>query len=107
MPEADSVDIEIEPPRLRSLRILVTVLTGTMIAGVLTIVVLLVISMTRTPPVEIGLPDTLTLPAGETATAFTQGRNWIGVVTLDGGGAERIHLFNRDGTPRQTIEITQ
>jgi len=105
MPEPEPLNPDIEPPRLRSLRILVMVLTGTMILGVLTIVVLLVINMTRPAPVALTLPDTITVPEGEMATAFTQGRSWIGVVTLADDGTERIRLFDRTGNALQSVEI--
>ncbi len=52
------------------------------------------------------LPDEITLPAGETAQAITQGTSWIGVVTTDASGIERIHILNLDGTPRQVVNIT-
>lgn len=59
-----------------------TALTGTMIVGVLTIVVLLVIRLqTPAPP---SLPEDLTLPEGVSAEAVTFGQGWIGVVTDDG-----------------------
>ena len=65
---------------LRFLRILVTTLTATMIIGFLTIVVLLVIRLgaeTTTVP----LPDSITLPDGTRAAAFTRGSDWYAVVT--------------------------
>ena len=56
-----------------------TALTGTMIVGVLAIVVLLVIRLqTPAPP---SLPEDLTLPEGVVARAVTFGQGWIGVAT--------------------------
>lgn len=88
-----------EPANLRFLRRLVTVLTVSMIAGVILITALIVIryNQTATP-----LPDVITLPDGTTATAFTQARNWYAVVTED----DQILIFARDsGRLLQTIEI--
>lgn len=83
-----------------------TVLTATMILGLLTIVGLFVIKFmgSVTPPLK--LPAEITLPTGQTAKAFTQGTSWIGVVTTDDAGVERIHILNLDGTPRQVVDIT-
>ena len=88
-----------EPANLRFLRRLVTVLTVTMIAGVILITALIVIryNQSATP-----LPGTITLPDGTTATAFTQARNWYAVVTE----ADQILIFARDsGRLLQTIDI--
>lgn len=95
-----------EPTNLRFLRRLVTVLTATMILGLLTIVVLFVIKFMGPVTARLTLPDEITLPAGETAQAITQGTSWIGVVTLNADGIERIHILNLDGTPRQVVNIT-
>ncbi len=85
---------------LRFLRRLVTVLTATMILGVLAIVVLLVIRLQAPrPPL---FPDTIALPEGTTATAITRGDGWIAVVT-DGN---RILIYPPDGgEPLQDIPI--
>ena len=88
-----------EPANLRFLRRLVTVLTATMIAGVIAITALIVIrfNQSATP-----LPDMISLPDGTTATAFTQARNWYAVVT----GDNQILIFARDtGRLLQTIDI--
>lgn len=88
-----------EPANLRFLRRLVTVLTATMIAGVILITALIVIryNQSSTP-----LPDSITLADGTTATAFTQARNWYAVVTED----DQILIFARDsGRLLQTINI--
>lgn len=78
---------------LRFLKTLVTVLTATMILGLLTIVILLVIRLQAPrPPL---FPDTLTLPEGTTPTAITRGDGWIGVVT----GDNRILIFDPEGGP--------
>lgn len=78
-----------EPANLRFLRRLVTVLTVTMIAGVILITTLIVI---RYNDSAAPLPGTITLPDGATATAFTQARNWYAVVTEQ----DEILIFSRD-----------
>ena len=84
---------------IRYLRLLVTILTGTMIAGLLVIIFLFVTRLGTQPP---ALPDTIVLPDGATPTAFTQGSDWYAVVTED----DRILIYDRDGgTLRQVIEI--
>lgn len=86
---------------LKFLKVLVTVLTATMILGVLTIVVLLV--MRFSAPDEVMLPDTITLPDGAVATAFTQGRGWFAVVTE----ADEILIYSRTtGALSQRITLT-
>ncbi len=85
---------------VKFLRVLVTVLTATMIVGLLVVIGLLVtmFSDLKTP----ALPDTITLPSGAKATAFTQGGRWYAVVTAD----DRILIFNRTtGQLMQTVEI--
>ena len=67
-----------EPANLKFLRRLVTVLTATMIGGVILIISLLVIRLSAGGP---SLPDQITLPDGVTATAFTAGTGWHAVVT--------------------------
>jgi hypothetical protein len=84
---------------LRFLKVLVTVLTGVMIVGVLVVIFLLVTRFTASPP---ALPDTIALPDGATATAFTQGDQWFAVVTDD----DRILIYDRvTGQLRQTMTI--
>jgi hypothetical protein len=84
-----------EPPRLRTLRRLVTTLTATLILGVITIVGLLVIRlMSLQPAPRPALPAQVALPAGESARAVTIGTGWIAVVSVDGGGRERIRVID-------------
>jgi hypothetical protein len=94
-----------EPRRLRQLRRLVTALTATLIAGVITVVALLVIRLAPvTSPPE--LPASLALPGGESARAVTFGTDWIAVVTADAAGRERIRVLDRaTGAARGVIEI--
>ncbi|HKL64714.1 MAG TPA: DUF6476 family protein [Roseovarius sp.] len=94
----------VSPATLKFLARLVTVLTATMILGLLVIVGLLVTRFwtgpdpTALPP----LPETITLPDGARATAFTQGQGWYAVVTGDG----RILIYDREsGALRQVVEV--
>ncbi|WP_047995669.1 DUF6476 family protein [Puniceibacterium sp. IMCC21224] len=88
-----------EPANLKFLRRLVTVLTVTMIAGLIIVLGLLVTRLGARGP---ALPDTITLPDGTSATAFTQGDNWYAVVTKD----NRILIFDRlTGALRQTVTL--
>ena len=85
---------------VKYLRILVTVLTATMILGFIVIVVLFVIRFSDAFGPE--LPDVITLPDGTTPTAFTKGADWYAVVTSD----DQILIFDLDsGELRQTIEV--
>ena len=94
-----------EPRRLRQLRRLVTALTATLILGVITIVVLLVIRLSSLDPAP-GLPPEIALPPGERAEAVTLGSGWIAVVTVDAAGQERIRVLDRaTGAPRAVTEI--
>ncbi|WP_296764542.1 DUF6476 family protein [Sediminimonas sp.] len=88
-----------EPANLRYLRLLVTVLTGTMIAGLLVIIALFVIRFSDRPA---PLPGAITLPDGSTPAAFTMTDRWYAVVTE----ADEILIFDRDtGTLLQTLAI--
>ncbi|MEL6586815.1 MAG: DUF6476 family protein [Pseudomonadota bacterium] len=95
---SDDMDTGPEPPALRFLRVLVTVLTATMIVGLIVVIFLLV---TRWPRVSVPAPEALQMPAGAQAVAITQGTNWWGVVTED----DRFLVFNLDGTLRQDLTI--
>jgi len=90
-----------EPTNLKFLRRLVTVLTGTMIVGVVVIIGLLVMRINAKPAAP-ALPESITLPDGTTASAYTVGNGWYAVVTTD----DKILIFDREnGEVRQTIEI--
>ncbi|WP_284165526.1 DUF6476 family protein [Frigidibacter sp. SD6-1] len=97
--------IETLPPELRFLKRLVTVLTATMIAGLLTIILIFVTRFpgAATPGALPALPDHITLPAGASATAVTYGPGWIGVVT----DANAFLIFDAaTGALRQTVSLT-
>ncbi len=88
---------------LRFLRILVTALTGTMLAGLIVLIWLFVTRFPEPVPV-LDLPDAIALPTGVRATAITRGADWIAVVTAD----DEILIFDADGrTLRQRIAITR
>ena len=96
----DPLDDAPEPANLRFLRRLVTVLTAVMIGGLVLIVALLVIRFSTQRQV---VPDTISLPGGITAEAFTMTPDWYAVVTDQG---RRILIFNRaDGKMIQTIDV--
>jgi len=95
-----------EPPRLRQLRRLVTLLTATLIVGVITVVALLVIRLSALQRPPLALPPEVALPAGETARAVTRGDGWLAVVTTDAAGRERIRVLDRaTGAERAVTEI--
>ncbi len=85
---------------MKYLRVLVTMLTATMIIGFVVIVVLFVIRFSDAFGPE--LPDVITLPDGTEPVAFTQGSDWYAIVTDD----DQILIYDRDsGILRQTIAI--
>jgi len=93
----------VEPANLRFLRRLVTVLTVIMIAGVVTVVALLVIRLNADPaPLPLPLPQKITLPDGTRATSFTIGSDWYGVVTQN----DEILIYDQvTGVLRQRVVI--
>ncbi len=73
-----------------------------MIVGLLVVVALLVIRLA--PGGEVAVPERLVLPSGAEAVAFTQGTDWVAVVTAD----DRILIYDRaTGVLRQTVEIAR
>lgn len=82
------------------MRLLVTTLTGVMIAG---LVILVVLFVTRFPDPRPTLPDNVSLPDGVAAQAITFGAGWYAVVTND----NRILIFDaQSGALRQDVAIT-
>ncbi|MDQ2091981.1 DUF6476 family protein [Marimonas arenosa] len=95
----DDTPQPVDAKTLKFLRLLVTVLTATMILGLLVIIALFVIKFSETRP---DLPDRIVLPDGAKATAFTQSDTWFAVVTDD----DRILIYNpTTGTLVQEIEV--
>ncbi len=85
---------------LRFLRVLVTVLTVTMIGGLIAVFSVIVI---RFPSAgSMVLPDAVQLPDGVAADAVTFGPDWIAVVS-----GNEILVFDRtSGDLRQTVDLT-
>ena len=91
-----------ELKNLQFLRRLVTVLTATMILGLLTIVVLIVIRF-ASPATELVLPSSIELPGGAKVMAYTQGAGWFAVVT----DHDEILLFKEgSSTPFKVIDVS-
>jgi hypothetical protein len=98
--EQDATAPGLDAGTVKYLRVLVSVLTVTMILGFIVIVALFVIRFSGNEAVA--LPEAITLPDGARATAFTQGADWFAVVTDD----DRILIYDRQsGALRQTITI--
>ena len=96
---------EVSPGNLRFLKVLVTILTATMILGLLTIIVLIVIrvpNVVRVIDDPLPIPDVIALPEGIEAASFAMGHDWIAVVSKD----DEILIFDKDtGAIRQRIAI--
>ncbi|RKF14838.1 hypothetical protein D6850_08165 [Roseovarius spongiae] len=88
---------------VRYLRLLVTILTATMVIGFIVIVVLFVTRFSDAfGPEPPDLPETIALPDGAAPLAFTQGGDWFAVVTTE----DEVLIFDRaTGELRQTIAI--
>ena len=86
---------------LTFLKWLVTGLTATMLLG---LIVLITLFVTRFPTsTAVPLPDSIALPDGATATAFTRGPDWVAVVT----GDDRILIYDAETMAlRQSVAIT-
>ena len=90
---------EEEVRSLRFLRLLVTVLTTVMIVGFVILIGYLVTQFPGTGGVAV--PEELTLPEGASAVAYTQGSDWVAVVT----DQDEILIFNMDGSLRQRVQV--
>lgn len=75
-----------------------TILTGVMIVGLITVVALLV---TRLPGAPVAAPDALDIPAGVGVVAVTQAPSYWLVTTTD----DRALVFRPDGTLRREIAL--
>lgn len=92
-----------EPPSLRLLRRLVTVLTAVMILGMVTVATVMVLRLPAQVTASEMLPETVRLPEGLAATAVTVGPGWYAVVT----DTDEILIYDRsDGTLRKRVAIT-
>ena len=90
------------PPDLRFLKILVAVLTGTMIIGLITIVALLVIRLQTPDTPSMMLPDQIVLPEGIRAGAVTVGPDWYLIVPDTG---DSVLIYDADGALLQRVDI--
>jgi hypothetical protein len=99
---ADSAEHDAPLPlSVRLLQWLVIVMTVTMIAGVITIVAVVVTRLQHPAPYP-ALPETLALPPGTEAEAVTFGRGFVIVVTRDG---QLLVLDRATGALRQTVAL--
>lgn len=70
-----------------------------MIVGLVVLIGLVAVRLQRP---SLPMPDTITLPNGVVATAFTQTTDWFAIVTDD----NQILIYDRDGGAlRQTVTI--
>ena len=105
MTDSDSQAHAPEPPRIRALRRLVTVLTVVMILGMVTVVGLLAWRLTAPAP-SAALPEDIALPEGERLTGYAQNPDWTVLITEDAAGTQRLHLIRPGSeTIHQTTEI--
>ena len=86
------------PRNLRFLQRLVTLLTVSMIAGILIIAALLAFKLRSE---SINFPQTLILPDGTKPIAFTQTKDWYSVITE----ADQILIYKNDGTLIRSITV--
>ena len=86
------------PRNLRFLQRLVTLLTVSMIVGILTIAALLVFKLRSE---NINFPQTITLPDGTKPIAFTQTKDWYSIITE----ANEILIYKNDGTLIRSIIV--
>ena len=93
-----NVDFQL-PKNLRFLQRLVTMLTASMIVGILIIVTLLVIKIRSE---DLNFPSNLLLPDGTKPVAFTQTKDWYSVVTEDND----ILIYKNDGTLIESIKVS-
>ena len=86
------------PRNLRFLQRLVTLLTVSMIAGILIIAALLAFKLRSE---NINCPQTLTLPDGTKPIAFTQPKDWYSIITE----TNEILIYKNDGTMIKSITV--
>ena len=86
------------PRNLRFLQRLVTLLTVSMIVGILSIATLLAFKLRSE---NLNFPQTLTLPDGSKPIAFTQTKDWYSVIT----DSNEILVYKNDGTLIKSITV--
>jgi len=105
-----------EPPRIRALRRLVTLLTMSAIIGVLVVAATLVIRLGQPLTVSVAPPldlravaaDSIAAPAGEAIIAAGAAQGALILVTRDAEGAERLHLYDAaSGALIRTVRIAR
>ncbi|NNU81504.1 hypothetical protein HMH01_13775 [Halovulum dunhuangense] len=105
MGDTDIPDDAPEPPRIRMLRRLVTLLTLTLTLGMIVVVGLLVWRLTASAPVP-ALPETVALPRGERLTGYARNPDWTVLITQDADGTQRLHIVAPGETaPHQSVTI--
>ena len=97
---SDSDQTDLEAPQLNFLRRLVTILTLTMIGGIITLVTLIFMRF-QDAPVPLGLPESIMLPDGSTPLAFTRSEDWYAVVTNE----KQILIYDLNGVLFQNINV--
>ena len=90
----------LNPPQLIFLRRLVTILTLTMIGGIITLVTLIFMRF-QDAPGPLGLPESILLPDGSTPMAFTKSEDWYAVVTNE----KQILIYDLNGVLFQKINV--
>ena len=97
--DAQPPNANIQLPRnLRFLQRLVTLLTVSMILGILTIAALLAFKLRSE---NINFPQTLTLPDGTKPIAFTQTKDWYSIISE----TNEILIYKNDGTLIKSITV--
>ncbi|WP_417267285.1 DUF6476 family protein [Celeribacter baekdonensis] len=101
--------IELDPKDMAGLTLLRRLVTGLLVVMICGFLVLIGLLVTRfpdmnapsTPAISFDLPETITLPKGATATAFTRGDDWVAIVTDDA-----IMIYDAEtGALRQTVML--
>ena len=94
-------------PELKFLKTLVTVLAGTMIVGLITVIALLVIRLgpqnTPASMSALALPEAITLPVGAKAQSVSLSDNRIVVLT----DQDQVLVFDANGAPLGAFELSQ
>ena len=96
----ETVDPEKNVPHLTFLRRLVTMLTLTMIVGIISLVTLIFIRF-QGEDATVALPDSIFLPHGDRPVAFTQTEKWYAIITDE----DEIMFFDKKGTLFQKTTV--
>ena len=98
-PRALSDDDQPEPPHVRRLRLMVSLLMVVLIVGMVAVVAVMVIRLgtfggTLPAPLRPVTADHLSLPKGAEIVAIGQGASGVLVVTRDGAGGEMMRVLD-------------